>query len=408
MSADSDFFLKKTISRQITPLACEHFIITATKPKFDDNNNPIQKHVKSKNGNLLYHKNGDPVMSNVVIGMNLCRASKDAPVIPWTLKDVLQDDNLKKMKSLNVRDFAIFITPQEQNTNKIFILVDDTSEKVIEVFGKPNNFLQTSPKSQQAIYTVPYIHDRDLYNKVFMYINLMYGDHKLLGLRHPFRLAGFSNRKQKYMDSDGKFPFVKTISTTKEFSPQLIAFIDKCAAGNFPLAEEIQRLKTQYKLEDDQQYVEFEDEDITATSSTPDPTPRPTPAPRPGGTGIDHRGEDFSTALRAAWAGLAGEDLENHISQNSQHIIDPCGYDMNFAAYIEKTAANALTAVSDAKANHTPNPPQQDTGHRHPGAKNFLAKKQQFIVQQRAEREKEKEIACLQRDRDKQRDRQHM
>ena len=405
MSADSDFFLKKTITRQITPMACEHFIITATKPKFDDNNNPIMKHVKSKNGNLLYHKNGDPVMSNVVIGMNLCRTSKDAPVIPWTLKDVLQDDNLKKMKSLNVRDFAIFITPQEQNTNKIFILVDDTSEKVIEVFGKPNNFLQTSPKSQQAIYTVPYIHDRDLYNKVFMYINLMYGDHKLLGLRHPFRLAGFSNRKAKYMDENGKFPFVKTISTCKEFSPQLIAFIDKCAAGDFPLIDEIQRLKTQYSLEDDQQYVEFEEENTSPTPSTPT---APTPAPRPAGTGIDHRGEDFSTALRAAWQGIEGEDLEKHISENSQHIVDPCGYDMNFCAYIETTAANALSTVEKAKADHQPRPVQPDTGHRHPGAKNFLAKKQAFIMQQRAEREKEKEIACLQRDRDTQRDRPRM
>lgn len=384
MSSESDFFLKKTISRQITPLGCQRFIITATKPKYDKTGSPIMRQVRGKNKKPLFHKDGSPVMTPSMIGINLCRASKDAVQIPWTLQNILQDDNLLKMKSLNVKGFAIFITPQEQDSDKIFILIDDTSEAIIDIYGKPNNFLQTSPKSQQAIYTVPYIYHRDLYNKIFMYINLMYGDHRLLGLRHPFRLAGFSNRKPKYMDEQGCFPFIKTISTTREISQKLTDFIEECAAGTFPLLEEIQRLKALYRLEEDQLYAEDEDEHDIATDPTPAPnTPRSTLHPRPG-MSADHRGKDFSTALRAAWQGMEGEALESHIAENSDHILDPCGYDMNFEAYIEKTAANAAATVAEAKANFTPRPVQKDTGHRHNGAKSFLAKKQAFILKRRA------------------------
>lgn len=282
MSTDSDFFLKKTITRQIKPLACEKFIITATKPKFDKDGTPIMKQINSKSGKPLFDMNGDPIMTQVMVAINLCRENKESEQTPWTLENLLLDHNLNKIKSLNVRDYAIYITPQEQGTDKIHILVDDTSDAIFEIFGKPNNFLQTSPKSQQAIYTVPYTHQRDLYNEVFKYMNIKYGDPNLSGLRHPFRLAGFSNRKQKYMDNDGKFPFVKTISTCKEMSPQLIDFIEKCACGDFPIIDEVKRLKDKYKAVD--QYDE--DGDDTPASVSKTPIPAPAPAPRPGGSGI--------------------------------------------------------------------------------------------------------------------------
>ena len=51
---------------------------------------------------------------------------------------------------------------------------------------------------------------------VFNGLNKDIGDPSITGLRHPFRLAGFRNFKDKH-ERDGKFPFVGLVETVNRF-----------------------------------------------------------------------------------------------------------------------------------------------------------------------------------------------
>ena len=51
---------------------------------------------------------------------------------------------------------------------------------------------------------------------VFNALNRDIGDSSITGLRHPFRLAGFRNFKDKH-ERDGKFPFVELVETVNRF-----------------------------------------------------------------------------------------------------------------------------------------------------------------------------------------------
>ena len=337
--------LKITITRQLEALGVKSFIITVTKPKLDQNGQQIYAVLKDKEGNVRLDRQGQPIMKPVLITINLCRpGGKGTEQIPWTLDDLLDDTNLKKIKGFNAQGFAVYITPQEQGTDRIYLLVDDLQPSLLDAFGAPNALCQTSPASQQAVYSVPFDHDRRLYIDIFNYLNLAHGDQDISGLRHPFRLAGFSNQKPKYMDEAGKFPFVKLLSGKKATSPAILAFIEQCAAGQFPLLGEIARLRKERDAQNVDEYDDPEQEQAQPPAQVVEPAPVRTVI-----SAIDHRGGDFSETLKAAWSGLGGEDLEKFVSENSRHIVEPCGYDMNPQQYVQNTAVNAEAAVAAAR-----------------------------------------------------------
>ena len=344
-----DDLLKTTITRQIQAIACERLIVTVTKPKLDANGEQIYMILKDKAGNPRLDRHGQPILKPVMITINLCRpGGKGTPQTPWTLDDLLDDDNLKKIKGFNARGFAVYITPQEQGTNQIYLLVDDFQPSLLDVFGAPNSLCQTSPASRQAVYVVPFDHDRRLYVDVFNYLNLAHGDPKISGLRHPFRLAGFSNQKEKYRNEDGKFPFVKLVSGRKAVSPAMLAFVEECASGLFPHLDEDARLR---KERDAPDLDEDDDEEMQEPKAQAQPPAQAVELARPrtGISAVDHRGEDYSETLRAAWHGVEGEDLERFVAEISKHIPECCGYDTNPQEYIRKTAANAQAAVAVAR-----------------------------------------------------------
>ena len=130
-------------------------------------------------------------------------------VIFWDTKKLLE--RIPQMSKLNAKGYNLYITPIEYEKDKkhIYILVDDVREKadMIKKLGPPNYIIFTSPKKEQALYVVKNKVDysesvtathhisRQKYVNAFNSINDFFGDEKISGLRHAFRLVGFVNQK---------------------------------------------------------------------------------------------------------------------------------------------------------------------------------------------------------------------
>ena len=89
------------------------------------------------------------------------------------------------------------------------------------------------PSSEQAVLIVPPI-DHSAENEFFRRINMEFGDPKISGVVHPFRLPGFTNQKPKHRKSDGRQPFV-----TLEYAEFRVC---QRASGEVRLIEEEYRL----------------------------------------------------------------------------------------------------------------------------------------------------------------------
>lgn len=94
--------------------------------------------------------------------------------------------------------FDIYITPIDTKNN--YLVVDDlTEENLKEIKGfytSPTLVQQSSENNFQAIYKLPKdVADQQTANKIVSYLNKKYGDPKFSGAVHPFRMAGFSNKK---------------------------------------------------------------------------------------------------------------------------------------------------------------------------------------------------------------------
>lgn len=114
----------------------------------------------------------------------------------------------------NARGYNVFVTPFSDT--KHYILVDDLSDgsydKLLADGFTPSVVLQSSPKSKQAVLVIPdpeHKEAKPVLNALFTDVNRTYGDPNIQAQVHPFRLAGFTNRKQKHVDpSTGRSPFV--------------------------------------------------------------------------------------------------------------------------------------------------------------------------------------------------------
>lgn len=145
------------------------------------------------------------------IGRNLGKR-KDGSEQLFGKADILEI--IPRLTSENSRGGNIFITPIDPAVHHV--LADDLTAAGLEDLTKrgyaPAVVLETSPNSHQAILKVPVsAAPKAAINAWFKDLNRDIGDTKITGLIHPFRLAGFENRKEKHLAPDGRFPFVHLV-----------------------------------------------------------------------------------------------------------------------------------------------------------------------------------------------------
>lgn len=150
------------------------------------------------------------------VGKNLGKSKDNTPEKFWNKSEVLR--MLPKLTAENARGGNIFITPVDNKVHHA--LVDDLKNDDLVKFKKlgysASTIIETSPGNHQAVIKIPKsVAPVSAVNEWFKAINRELGDDKITGLIHPMRLAGFQNRKPKYDDGNGRFPFVKVIEAAR-------------------------------------------------------------------------------------------------------------------------------------------------------------------------------------------------
>jgi hypothetical protein len=127
---------------------------------------------------------------------NLCR--KGDTEIFFTVDGLVK--KILELRTLNARGYDIYITPIDSRFH--YIVVDDLTPKTLTALladgYKPTLVQKSSQNNFQAILKVEKKegkNEQSFANMVVLELNGKYGDPKFSGVVHPFRLAGFSNKK---------------------------------------------------------------------------------------------------------------------------------------------------------------------------------------------------------------------
>ncbi len=127
----------------------------------------------------------------------------------FTPEELLQ--RMPEIQKLRQRGENIYYTPLSENMHHI--LIDDmTGEKLVQLQKdgfRPAAIIESSPGNFQCILTFAKFgnaFDRQIANRLTVFLNRKYGDPKLSGAIHPHRAPGFENRKEKNRRKDGTFP----------------------------------------------------------------------------------------------------------------------------------------------------------------------------------------------------------
>jgi hypothetical protein len=130
----------------------------------------------------------------------------------WTKDEISAE--IANLRVKNAQGYDIYITPID--INKHYLVVDDMTpdnEKALLDAGfKPAIIQRSSENNKQAIIVIDRekekLVEQQLANKIVMLLNKRFGDPRFSGAIHPFRMAGFSNKKP------GKNNYLTTIETS--------------------------------------------------------------------------------------------------------------------------------------------------------------------------------------------------
>jgi len=107
---------------------------------------------------------------------------------------------IPELRGKNARGWDIYITPIDPNNH--YILIDDVNKKALNQLKqdgfKPCVIQKSSTDNHQAVIKIPKgesPEEQKVASRLCADLNKKYGDPHLSGAVHPFRMAGFSNRK---------------------------------------------------------------------------------------------------------------------------------------------------------------------------------------------------------------------
>lgn len=135
-------------------------------------------------------------------------------------EEVIQLKNLSVLDKKNlVKKMNVYLTPISEKYD--YWLIDDVSEEKLKQIKKKFNIcclIESSDENFQIILKTPFLNVSDnLKNEYFKKLNKQYGDPKIAGYPHSFRLVGFKNVKEKYLKKQtGHYPIVSLIFCKNE------------------------------------------------------------------------------------------------------------------------------------------------------------------------------------------------
>ena len=143
----------------------------------------------------------------------------------WDLDTLLRSVSWLRLKNSQGRN--IYIRPCGEHD---LSLIDDASPQTIELLKSegfaPAVVLETSPRNFQAWLCHGQILPKHLSTVAARLLASRFGgDHASADWRHYGRLAGFTNRKDKYRRKDGTFPYVRLHEATGAVYSKAVVFL---------------------------------------------------------------------------------------------------------------------------------------------------------------------------------------
>lgn len=185
----------------------------------------------------------------------------------WTPVEV--EAQIPFLSRQNARGFDVYITPFSRGWH--YILVDDMRPDALEALRadgyRPVLVQQSSANNFQVVLAarrlgLPDEHERKLANSVMLAINQRYGDPRISGVIHPFRMAGFANKKPGKGDQftrileTGGGPCRKTQEALEAARAARDAQVASVTRTRLQIASEtLEAVKTESESEYDQVYL---------------------------------------------------------------------------------------------------------------------------------------------------------
>src|SRR5215469_4594601 len=161
------------------------------------------------------------------VGLFKPHAQNGAVMLPrtWDADTLLR--SLAWLRRENRDGRSIYIRPKGEHN---LSLVDDLTRDAVAAMKRggfsPALVVETSPRNYQAWLKHPEQLHKELSTAAARTLAEKFGgDRGAADWRHFGRLAGFTNRKQKYMSETGLFPFVRLIETSGLAYPEGERFV---------------------------------------------------------------------------------------------------------------------------------------------------------------------------------------
>jgi hypothetical protein len=249
-------------------------------------------------------------------------------------KDEIIDKYIPYLSALNAEGYNVFLTPFCAKVD--YILLDDVKMDKLDPFKSEFCIIQkSSENSTQAIAKIEKGLSKEVLNAGFKALNEKYGDPNISAQLHPFRLAGFTNRKLKHKDEKGNYPFVRIIQAIEMVSEKVKDFVkingSKIISQNILQKWENEKNIIYSKIELRNYYKNIK-------------------------AGADLSSIDFKIALKAKENGLNPEQIKNVLKEISPKLSER---HPNIDKYLDLTVKNVFSNYTK-----TPQPTVKKGIHR--------------------------------------------
>jgi hypothetical protein len=281
---------------------------------------------------------------------------KDGTEKFYSVEEVKNNIPLLSKKNAEGRD--IYITPITLDYH--YIVVDDltpeTHKEMLANGYSPNLVQESSRDNYQAIFRVPKStdeKDREIANKVVVGLNKRYGDENFTGVSHPFRMAGFSNKKP----TRNNF-FTRLISSSANACQRVITLLKQELDKVIKEREEAKQAYQNAKVQQPKQ-ISLEEERLRKIASV-DATTKTADAvfmrhwskwhglAKNKGWSIDYSRIDFAATQDMIKGGYNDEEILIAIVNSSPSVVDRKN---DVQDYTRRTLEKAKYKLAQEKSN---------------------------------------------------------
>lgn len=262
------------------------------------------------------------------------------------------EEQIPLMRQKNAQGYDIYITPIDEANH--YIVVDDLTTQqhmaMMKEGYKPSLVQESSKDNRQAIFKIPKQGEPDeqqAANAVVVELNREYGDKNFSGVVHPFRMAGFSNKKTGRNNA-----FTRILSRSFEACLRVSATL-KHKIETAKQQRNKQAIETRVKDMDD--YPQFSKD---AESQFKREWSKVHGLATKKGWEIDYSRIDFQAVKASLEAGISPEELEQAILDHSPSVLDRKNNPEDYAQRTVKAAQGKAKPPAE-KPTEQPKPPAE-------------------------------------------------